>query len=97
MLDDPRLDQIAQAIRRRDGEAAPLLIGLMLAEEAGESLQQLRRLLGHARRSTLPTTGETNSQTSSSAWPYWRGCLGPTYLDTSIGGSPKVSAERSAG
>ena len=54
MLTDARLDAIAAAARQRDGDRAALLIGLMLAEETGEAVQQLRRLLGHARQSAEP-------------------------------------------
>jgi NTP pyrophosphatase (non-canonical NTP hydrolase) len=54
MLTDARLDEIAAAVWQRDGDQAPLLIGLMLAEETGESVQQLRRLLGHARQTAEP-------------------------------------------
>jgi len=54
MMDDERLDAIAQAIRRRDGDCAATLVGLMLAEEVGEAIQQLRRVLGHARQPAGP-------------------------------------------
>jgi len=37
MVDDERLDAIAQVIRRRDGDCAATLVGLMLAEEVGEA------------------------------------------------------------
>lgn len=49
VIEDPRIDEIARATRRREGDAAAVLTGLMLAEEAGEAVQQLRRHLGHAR------------------------------------------------
>lgn len=53
MIDDPRLDAIALAAlaaRQREGDAAATLTGLMLAEEVGEAIQLLRRLLGNARQ-----------------------------------------------
>lgn len=55
MINDPRLDDIAMAARLRDGENALMVAGLMLAEEAGEAVQQLRRYLGRARRSATQT------------------------------------------
>lgn len=54
MLDDLRLDAIAVATRQRDGDAAVALTGLMLAEEVGEAIQQLRRLLSYARQPARP-------------------------------------------
>lgn len=50
MLDDPRLDAIAQAHAERTGSEAVLLAALLLAEETGEAVQQTRRLLGRARQ-----------------------------------------------
>jgi len=55
VIDDERLDQIATALRHREGEKAELVTSLMLAEEAGEAVQQLRRHLGHARRPATPS------------------------------------------
>ncbi len=37
-MDDERLGAIAQATRRRDGDCAATLVGLMLAEEVGEAI-----------------------------------------------------------
>lgn len=45
-IGDLRLDAIAAATRQRDGDAAVTLTGLMLADKAGEAIQQLWRLLG---------------------------------------------------
>lgn len=55
MINDPRLDEIAQSLRHREGDDALLVTGLMLAEEAGEAVQQLRRHLGRARQSATPS------------------------------------------
>lgn len=41
MIGDLRLDAIAAATRQRDGDAAVTLTGLMLADKAGEAIQQL--------------------------------------------------------
>lgn len=54
MLTDTRLDEIALAASERGREHAPLLTGLMLAEETGEAIQKLRRYLGHARQRAAP-------------------------------------------
>jgi NTP pyrophosphatase (non-canonical NTP hydrolase) len=51
MIDDSRLDDIARAVLLRENQDAMLVTGLMLAEEAGEAVQRLRRYLGRARRS----------------------------------------------
>lgn len=51
LTDDPRLDAIADAHQQRTGPAHDVLLAaLLLAEEAGEAVQQVRRLLGHARK-----------------------------------------------
>ncbi len=46
---DQRLDNIVRAHRQRTGEQSVLVCGLLLAEETGEAIQQLRRFAGHAR------------------------------------------------
>jgi NTP pyrophosphatase (non-canonical NTP hydrolase) len=51
VINDRRIETIAQATRARAGSSAVLETALMLAEESGEAIQQLRRHLGLARRS----------------------------------------------
>jgi NTP pyrophosphatase (non-canonical NTP hydrolase) len=51
VFDDVRLREIADASRERTGGQSLLLAGLLLAEESGEAVQQLRRFLGAARSS----------------------------------------------
>jgi NTP pyrophosphatase (non-canonical NTP hydrolase) len=61
LTDDPRLRAIVDAHRRRTGDAdVVLLSALLLAEEAGEAVQQVRRLMGHARQqaTTLDVAAE---------------------------------------
>jgi NTP pyrophosphatase (non-canonical NTP hydrolase) len=47
---DPRIAAIADAHEQRTGASSAMIAGLLVAEEAGEAVQQLRRHLGHARR-----------------------------------------------
>ncbi len=54
MFQDQRLLEIADAHQKRTGEQSLLLAGLLLAEECGEAVQQLRRFTGEARRSATP-------------------------------------------
>jgi NTP pyrophosphatase (non-canonical NTP hydrolase) len=51
MINDGRIESIALATRAQAGSSAELETALMLAEESGEAIQQLRRHLGLARRS----------------------------------------------
>ncbi|MHB8961262.1 MAG: MazG nucleotide pyrophosphohydrolase domain-containing protein [Candidatus Limnocylindrales bacterium] len=47
--DTGHLDAIADAHHERTGDQAVLLAALLLAEEAGEAVQQTRRFMGRAR------------------------------------------------
>jgi len=91
MIDDLRLDAIAAATRQRDGDAAVTLTGLMLAEEAGEAIQQLRRLLDTPASRRGRTRSEQNSQTSSSPPPSWRAWSVSTCHTTSTRSSRRAS------
>jgi len=51
---DQRLDDIVRAHRDRTGEQSVLVGALLLAEETGEAVQQLRRFAGHARSTATP-------------------------------------------
>lgn len=42
-LADDRLDAAAADLQHRNGDAAPMLLGLMLAEEVADAVQQLHR------------------------------------------------------
>ena len=50
VIADERIEKIAEAARTRSGKSALIETGLMLAEETGEVVQQLRRHVGLARR-----------------------------------------------
>ncbi len=59
MLDDQRIAKIAENVRARNGDLAPVLNALCMAEEMGEAVQQIRRHEGHARRpATCDEVGE---------------------------------------
>lgn len=55
MLPDMRIDAITDAHKQRNGDEAVLLAALLLAEEAGEAVQQTRRFMGRARRAASAT------------------------------------------
>lgn len=59
MFDDERLHQITENHQKREGSDSVITNALCMAEEVGEAIQQIRRYLGHARRSaTLEQVGE---------------------------------------